>query len=55
MLVMLGGRERTEAEWRVLLAQSGFTLDHVVPGGPGTFLEAAPGEPARLPSADEAT
>lgn len=50
MLVMLGGRERSEAQWRVLLAESGFALDRVVPGGPGTFLEAAPDEPGRLPS-----
>jgi hypothetical protein len=29
---MLGGRERTAAEWRQLLADGGFTLDRIVPG-----------------------
>jgi hypothetical protein len=32
MLAMLGGRERTSAEWRKLLADGGFTLDRIVPG-----------------------
>ena len=31
MLVMLGGRERTEAEFRALLAGAGFSLTRVVP------------------------
>jgi len=39
MLVALGGRERTEAEWRELLAANGFRLEPLtVPG----LLEAAP-------------
>jgi hypothetical protein len=29
---MVGGRERTEIEWRRLLAGSGFTLDRVISG-----------------------
>jgi O-methyltransferase domain/Dimerisation domain len=32
MLAMLGGRERTSAEWRKLLADGGFTLDRIVSG-----------------------
>jgi SAM-dependent methyltransferase len=35
MLAMLGGRERTETEWRALLAEGGFTLDRIT-GGSGT-------------------
>jgi O-methyltransferase domain len=31
MLVVTGGRERTEAEYRDLLAQAGFTLTRVIP------------------------
>lgn len=31
MMTMAGGRERTEPEWRALLAGSGFNLDRVVP------------------------
>jgi hypothetical protein len=30
MMVMTGGRERTEAEYRDLLAKSGFRLQRVV-------------------------
>ena len=29
MLAMAGGRERTETEWRRLLAEGGFHLDNV--------------------------
>jgi hypothetical protein len=31
MLVNLGGRERTEAEYRVFLARAGFTLLRRIP------------------------
>lgn len=31
MLVVTGGRERTEAEYRELFAQAGFRLTNVVP------------------------
>ena len=31
MLVVLGGRERTEAEYRDLLSAGGFRLDRIVP------------------------
>jgi SAM-dependent methyltransferase len=43
-LIMLGlypGRERTESEYRALLATAGFTLDRVVPSPtPYSFIEA---------------
>ena len=40
MLVLLGGRERTESEWRTLLAEGGF---EILPLGPEAFLvEATP-------------
>lgn len=35
MLVVTGGKERTEAEWQSLLAASGFTLRQVFPVGAG--------------------
>ncbi len=43
MLFMLGGAERTEAEWRVLLEQAGFVIDriHHIPG-PFSIIEAKP-------------
>ena len=42
MLVMLTGRERTEAEWRALLAAGGFTLRRVLSRVRSSMLEAAP-------------
>lgn len=41
MLVLLGGRERTEAEWEALLAGAGFSLAEIHPG-PVAMLEARP-------------
>jgi precorrin-6B methylase 2 len=42
MLVMLGGRERTAAEYEALLAAGGFTLDRIVPSPtPFSFIEAS--------------
>jgi hypothetical protein len=40
MLVLLGGRERSEDEWRRLLGQSGFTLRRRLPEV--FLLEATP-------------
>jgi hypothetical protein len=40
MLVMLGGRERTEAEWRELLRAGGFSLRRVTEGAVASLLEA---------------
>ena len=45
MLVCTGGKERTEAEFRALLAEGGFTLRTIRPvPGPTNFsvLEATP-------------
>jgi hypothetical protein len=43
MLVSAGGRERTAAEWRALLADGGFQLCQVHPAGPtAAVLEATP-------------
>ena len=43
MMAMPGGRERTEEEWRVLLARAGFTLTRVAPTrSPLSVVEARP-------------
>jgi SAM-dependent methyltransferase len=42
MLVLLGGRERTETEWRELLERGGFALDHVVGNDRAAALLARP-------------
>jgi hypothetical protein len=43
MLVMSGGRERTEAEYRKLFAASGFRLTRVIPTmAPLNVIEAMP-------------
>jgi hypothetical protein len=43
MLVYAGGRERTEPEYRTLLASAGFSLDRVIAtSGPVSILEALP-------------
>ncbi|MBD0275020.1 MAG: methyltransferase, partial [Acetobacteraceae bacterium] len=44
MLVMLGGRERTEAEFRALLERGGFAVRRIVPtASPFSVIEATPG------------
>jgi hypothetical protein len=49
MLAMVGGRERTEPEWRRLLAEGGFALDRVITArGIYCVLEA---RLTRIPSA----
>jgi len=42
MLVMVGGRERTESEFRQLFAAAGFTLAGVVPSGRTFVIEGLP-------------
>jgi ubiquinone/menaquinone biosynthesis C-methylase UbiE len=52
MLVMAGGQERTEAEYRALLASAGFNLTAIVPDrAPTNFsiLEAAPTQLVQRP------
>jgi len=44
MLVMLGGRERTAAEYEVLFQAAGFALARVIPTATGqSIVEAVPG------------
>ncbi|MDQ3435316.1 MAG: methyltransferase, partial [Actinomycetota bacterium] len=42
MLTLLGGTERTEAEWRTLLREGGCELVGVTTGAAASLLEAAP-------------
>jgi SAM-dependent methyltransferase len=42
MLVMLGGKERDEEEWRELLAGEGFDLVRIAPSGAKHMIEARP-------------
>ncbi len=42
MLVLLGGRERTEDEWRKLLADGGFRVERISSGERASALEARP-------------
>jgi hypothetical protein len=42
VLVLLGGGERTEAEWRQLLADGGFEVTRITPGLPASAIEARP-------------
>jgi SAM-dependent methyltransferase len=42
LMLSLGGRERTEPEWRALLAQGGFELSGLRPGPFGSILAATP-------------
>jgi SAM-dependent methyltransferase len=45
MLVLLGGRERTETAWRSLLARGGFTVRGVHHGSRSALIEAVPDRP----------
>ena len=42
MLVLLGGKERTQSEWRSLLAAGGFELLEITPRPATNLIEAAP-------------
>ena len=42
MMCMIGGKERTEPEWRALLADGGWELDRVTTGPAISLLEAVP-------------
>jgi hypothetical protein len=43
MLLLLGGQERTEGEFRALLAASGFELRRVIPtDSPHSIIEGIP-------------
>jgi hypothetical protein len=40
LMLSLGGRERTESEWRALLSRGGFELTGIRPGPFGSLLDA---------------
>ena len=42
LMLVVGGRERTEGEFRALLAASGFTLTRLIPTGRSSLLECHP-------------
>ena len=42
MLLVLGGKERTESEWRALLREGGFELRDITPGSATNLIEAVP-------------
>jgi SAM-dependent methyltransferase len=42
MLLMLGGRERTESAWRRLLREGGFSIESVVQSARSSLIEAVP-------------
>jgi hypothetical protein len=42
LMLSLGGRERTELEWRALLADGDFELRETRPAPFGSLIEAAP-------------
>ncbi len=43
MLVLLGGRERTEADFKALLREAGFSMTRVIPtAGPHSIVESKP-------------
>jgi hypothetical protein len=46
MLVLLGARERIEAQYRRLLATTGFLVDRVVPTGSPAGLSVIEATPA---------
>jgi len=45
LMLVVGGRERAEEEFRALLAASGFTLSRVIPTGLSSLLECHPVQP----------
>lgn len=47
MLVLFGGKERTEADWRTLLDRSGFTMSRIVPTPGLAWIEARIGDRPR--------
>lgn len=42
LMLVIGGRERTESDFRALLAAAGFTLSRIVPAGVSSVLECRP-------------
>jgi hypothetical protein len=52
MLVLLGGKERSESEWRSLLSEGGFELTSIKPAAGTNLIEAAPVSPSGAVSAE---
>jgi hypothetical protein len=46
IMLLIGGRERTEAEWRALFERSGFVLSRIVPLASRTGAGVIEGRPA---------
>ena len=42
MMVLTGGRERTESEFRSLLREAGFSLENIIPTAGASILESRP-------------
>jgi hypothetical protein len=42
LMLVLGGRERSEAEFRALLATTGFSLTRVIPTETHSLIECHP-------------
>jgi O-methyltransferase domain len=42
MMVLTGGQERTESEFRSLLGQAGFSLVNVIPTAGHSIVESRP-------------
>jgi hypothetical protein len=42
LMLVIGGRERTESDFRALLATAGFNLSRIVPAGVSSLLECLP-------------
>lgn len=50
LMAAVGGQERTEQEWRALLADTGFVLAGIRPFHSGSILKAVP-TPPQTPAA----
>ena len=42
LMLAVGGRERTEADFRSLLAATGFALGRIIPTGTASLIECSP-------------
>jgi hypothetical protein len=42
LMLVLGGRERTEADFRALLAASGFAISRIIPAEVSSVIECHP-------------
>jgi hypothetical protein len=42
LMLVIGGRERTEADFRSLVASAGFSLNRIIPTGTSSLIECHP-------------